>query len=75
MLRRDVLAAAFHIFHFVQHFDGSKARWWKSARLEFRVMAGLVMAMYADPERVWLPLFLPRTRSARTMVWTGAATA
>ena len=48
MLRRDVLSAAFHIFHFVQHLDGAKARWCESARLEFRIMAGLIMGMFAD---------------------------
>ena len=48
MLRRERLSAAFHIFHFVQEHDGAMARWWKSARREFLVMADLVMGMWAD---------------------------
>ena len=50
LLRRDVLAAVFlfYIFNVVQFFDGARARWWKSARREFKIMAGLVMAMFAD---------------------------
>ena len=48
MLRRDVFSAAFHMLHFVQFFDRARARWWKSARREFKVMAGLVTAIFAD---------------------------
>ena len=57
MLRRDALSAALHTFNFVQYFGGAQARWWKSARWEFRVMAGLVMAMFADPGAPLAPCF------------------
>ena len=48
MLRREALSAASNIFHFVQHFDGEEATWWPTARREFKHMAGLVHALYAD---------------------------
>ena len=60
MLRRDVLSAAFHVFFFVQFFDGARAQWWKLARLEFNVMAGLIMGMFAD---TGAPLALCHRRS------------
>ena len=75
MLGCDVLAAAFHIFHSVQFFDGAGAQWWKSARREFKVMAGLVMAMFADTGAPLAPCVYALMRKVMTMVMIGAATA
>ncbi len=48
LIRRDVLSAASCIFQFIEKYDGRVVKWWKSARLEFRIMSHLVDFMFVD---------------------------
>ncbi len=47
LLRRELLSAAFRIFHFVES-DLERRSWWRSARHEFLVMSHLVAFMHID---------------------------
>jgi hypothetical protein len=48
LLRRECLSAAFHIFKFLEVFDGDTVRWWESVRLEVLVMTALIPMLFAD---------------------------